>query len=114
GLHPLELWRTDDGARTWQRMDSQGISGDDFKHLLLFAPPARGFMAVTTADENTWPQVLATDDGRLWQPLTFPAPVYPPRRVAGEGMLRAGARLVLWVQDLDTPPDRLHLYTSAS
>jgi photosystem II stability/assembly factor-like uncharacterized protein len=114
GPHPLELWQTDDGARSWQRLDAAGISGDGFKHLLLFTPPATSFIAVGSADENTWPQLLTTADGRSWQPVSVPPPPYAPTRLAGQGMLRVGSHIVLWLQDLDTPPDRVRVYTSIS
>lgn len=112
--HPAELWRTDDGARSWQRVDAAGIPRDGLKQLLLFTSPTDGFLAVSMPEAPSWPRLLVTADGaRSWRPVSMTLPPNMPYVVFGWGMLHAGSRLVLWVQDVEGGT-RTHLYTSAS
>ena len=114
GPHPVELWRTDDGARSWKHVAAAGIPRDGFKQLLLFTSPDDGFLALSTAETPSWPQLLVTADGaKSWRRVAMTLPPNMPYRVFGWGMLQVGARLVLWVQDVEGGT-RTHLYTSAS
>ena len=114
GPHPVELWRTDDGARSWRHVAAAGIPREGFKQLLLFTSPDDGFLALSTPESPSWPRLLVTTDGaQSWQPVAMALPPNMPYRVFGWGMLQTGTRLVLWVQDVEGGT-RTHLYTSVS
>lgn len=94
-----ELWRTSDGAATWQqvalvewtqpaRTDTSGISYAQCKEGLSFIDPTHGFLAAW--DDNHRPTIYRTSDGgRTWIPSTLPD---PPGFItqAGGFVLRAG------------------------
>lgn len=82
------LWHTDDGARTWRRLVTTGISDNECKESISFADARRGFM--TSWDDLHRPVVYRTlDGGRTWKGVTLTDP--PGYRTEGGGFtLRAG------------------------
>jgi photosystem II stability/assembly factor-like uncharacterized protein len=120
GPSSVELWRTSDGAATWQRAASRGLPRQGMKQLLRFASPAAGFVAWWPPGDAGWPRLLSTPDGgETWIQEPLPTPAAPPTGVLGAGMLDLGSRLVFWMLTPDLGPPfgvagRAQLQTSVS
>jgi len=70
----VTVWKTDDGAATWRRLDTTGIDDIRCKTGIAFSGPGVGF--ITAADTTHAPVIYATaDGGRTWtasQPFMNP------------------------------------------
>jgi photosystem II stability/assembly factor-like uncharacterized protein len=70
----VTLWKTDDGAVTWRKLDASGIDEIRCKSGVAFSGPGVGF--ITAWDPNRSPVIYHTSDGgRSWsasQPLRDP------------------------------------------
>jgi photosystem II stability/assembly factor-like uncharacterized protein len=65
------VWRTTDGARTWQRLPTSGISDAQCKESIYFTDVGHGF--ITAWDDNHRPTVYRSNDGGAgWKSSTLP------------------------------------------
>jgi len=61
----VKLWHTTDGARTWEPVETTGISDAQCKQNLVFTDRTHAFM--TSEEENMLPRAYrSTDGGRTW------------------------------------------------
>ena len=61
----VSLYRTSDGAATWQRLDTPSLPAAQCKGAIAFVDTSRGY--ITTWDPNSSARVLRTaDGGRTW------------------------------------------------
>lgn len=76
-----EVWRTTDGAASWQLLSSMAADHDSAgdlgsrqcKEFISFVDVSTGF--VTAWDDNSPPTIYRTvDGGRIWKPSTVPDP----------------------------------------
>ena len=76
------LWRTQDGARSWQRVSLTGLASLQCKGSVAFVDADRGY--ISTWDNNGAPRIYRTaDGGRTWS-ASAPFPD-PPGFVTGGG-----------------------------
>ena len=72
------IWKTDDGAKTWRKLNATGIDRTLCKDSIQFSGPGVGF--ITTSAANNTPVIYRTSDGGVsWSasyPLASP-PGYP-------------------------------------
>jgi len=84
----VAIWRTVDGAASWQQLKISGIDPEQCKENISLVDLNHGFL--TAADPNRRPTIFRTSDGgRTWRKATLPD---PPGFVSGDGgfTLRAG------------------------
>jgi photosystem II stability/assembly factor-like uncharacterized protein len=76
------LWRTRDGAQSWQKLSASGLASAQCKSSVAFVDADRGY--IPTYDENGAPRIYSTaDGGQTW---TASAPLAdPPGFVSGPG-----------------------------
>jgi len=66
-LQSVEVWKTDDGAATWRKLDAAGLDKTTCKRSIQFSGPGVGFIPVT--DAAGVPTIYRTSDGgRSWLP----------------------------------------------
>ena len=70
----MTLWKTDDGAVTWRKLDVSGVDEIRCKTGMAFSDPANGFI---TATDGTNPPAIyhSGDAGRAW---TLSRPLQDP------------------------------------
>lgn len=85
----VRLYRTSDGAATWQLLEARGIAEGRCKDTLAFTDLTKGF--ITAGDGNGRPIVYRTSDGGLSWAASAPLPDPPGFSTSGSGVtLRAG------------------------
>src|SRR5437773_2632851 len=63
----VEVWKTDDGAVTWRKLQAAGLDTTTCKGSIQFSGPGTGFIPVT--DAACVPTIYRTvDGGRSWLP----------------------------------------------
>lgn len=106
-VHPVEIWRTQDGGLSWTRRAAAGIPVDGYKSLIWF-DGERALLLVAPAD-GAAPSVLFTADGgdswRLSEQVLVPQPGTGAQPPPTATVLRSGARLVLWTTLNGRAPD---------
>ncbi|MDQ2950818.1 MAG: hypothetical protein M3R54_00990 [Chloroflexota bacterium] len=60
-VQSVVIYRTSDGAATWQRIDPQGIADSGCKESLAFNDATHGYLSAW--DQNSAPRVFRTTDG---------------------------------------------------
>lgn len=83
------IWRTVDGAASWQNLGAQGIGFNQCKDNLSFVDQQTGF--ITAWDQNHQPVVYRTGNGGASWTASLVLPDPPGQRTSGGGfMLRPG------------------------
>ena len=85
----VTLWKTDDGAATWRKLDATGIDDVRCKDAVAFSRPGVGYM---TAHDTARPPVIyrTADGGKSWA-ISTPLPDPPGFTTSGGGTtLRVG------------------------
>jgi photosystem II stability/assembly factor-like uncharacterized protein len=119
-----EIWRTTDGAATWQRVayvdqqtQGQGLAFSQCKESLSFVDSTHGFVAA--GDGNYSPTIYRTaDGGKTWAGSKLPDP--PDFKTQGGFALRAGPvkrfgntlYLQAWGKQGGDIPDRQYIFRS--
>jgi photosystem II stability/assembly factor-like uncharacterized protein len=104
GVELGNIWRTTDGAMTWQNI-TQGLTSEDIHGLAVVNNGKRHVFATTDKGVH-----ISVDDGESWQPQAFESPSPYTRAVAA----RPGNDSVLFVTNGDGPPGSWgRLYRSA-
>jgi photosystem II stability/assembly factor-like uncharacterized protein len=63
----VRIWRTSDGAASWQNLGATGIASSQCKHDLNFVDAEHGFLSAS--DPNNRPTIYRTDNGGAsWSP----------------------------------------------
>lgn len=64
GTQAVAIWKTDDGAASWRKLDTPGIDEVRCKTGIAFSGPGRGF--IPASDGTNPPAIYQQRDGRTW------------------------------------------------
>jgi photosystem II stability/assembly factor-like uncharacterized protein len=84
----IDIYRTRDGATTWEKLAPTGIAGAQCKNWIGFSDTQHGYL--TTWDPNAPPRVYATSDGGSTWRTSLPIPDPPGYTTRGAGVTLRG------------------------
>lgn len=87
-VQSVDLYRTRDGATTWQKLAPTGIADAQCKSWIGFSDAQHGYL--TTWDPNAPPRVYATVDGASTWRASQPVPDPPGYTTRGAGVTLRG------------------------